>query len=313
MLQFLARRFLQALVVILGASFLSFGVLYLAGDPTYLLLGGTGGLSQEQIDVFRQQMGFDRPLLVQYFDYMAGVLRGDLGKSYYHGVPNLRLIVEYAPATLLLGLSAIAISIVVGFPAGIIAAANRGRALDHITMLGALLGQAMPVFWLGLLLMMFFSVQLKWFPVSGSGTWKHLVLPAVTLASYSVAVNARVMRSSMLEVLGQDYVRTGRAKGLTEWQLMIRHALKNALIPVITLLGIQIGFVLGGSVITETIFAWPGLGRLVVQAINTRDIPLVQAIVIVFAVMFVFINLIVDLAYAQLDPRIRLAGKNHGR
>lgn len=313
MLYFSLRRVVQAIIVIIGASLLSFGVLFLSGDPTYLLLGGGGGLTVEQVDAFRQQMGFDRPFIVQYLDYMAGVVQGDLGTSYYHGIPNIRLIAEYAPATLQLGLAAIAISVVVGIPAGIVAAVNRGRTLDHISMFGASVGQAMPVFWLGLLLMLLFSVHLKWLPVSGSGTWKHLVLPAITVASYSVAVNARVMRSSMLEILGQDYIRTARAKGLGEWSMLVRHALKNSLIPVITMLGIQIGFVLGGSVIAETIFAWPGLGRLVVQAINTRDIPLVQAIVIVFALMFVLINLVVDLMYAQLDPRIRLAGKGHGR
>ena len=312
MIAYITRRLVQTVVVIIGVTAVSFSVLFLSGDPTYLLLGNVGGMSEEQIADFRRQMGFDRPVYVQYLDYMSGILRGDLGNSYYHGTSNLRLIGQYMPATLQLGLAAIVISVLVGLPVGIVAAMFRGRLLDHLSMLGALVGQAMPVFWLGLVLMLVFSVQLRWLPVSGSGTWRHLILPAITLASYSIAVNARVMRSSMLEVLGQDYVRTARAKGLNEWSVVIRHALKNAMIPVVTMLGIQIGFVLGGSVITETIFAWPGLGRLVVQAINTRDIPLVQAIVIVFAAMFVLINLLVDLTYAYLDPRIRLAGKSVG-
>jgi ABC-type dipeptide/oligopeptide/nickel transport system permease component len=311
-IRYIARRLMQSILVIFGVTIVSFSVLYLSGDPTYLLLGDARGMTEEQIDAFRRQMGFDRPILVQYLDYMSSAVQGDLGRSYYHGVTNVSLIRHYMPATIQLGLTAIFISVIVGIPAGILAATYRGRLADHLTMLGALVGQAMPVFWLGLLLMLLFAVQLRWFPVSGRGTWRHLVLPAVTLASYSIAVNARMMRSSMLEVLGQDYIRTARAKGLIEWIVVTRHALKNAMIPVITMIGMQVGFVLGGSVITETIFAWPGLGRLVIQAINTRDIPLVQAIVIVFAVTFVGVNLLVDLTYAYFDPRIRLSGKGTG-
>jgi peptide/nickel transport system permease protein len=307
MAAYMTRRLLQSVVVIIGVTFVAFSVLFLSGDPTYLLLGQSGGLSEEQVDQFRRQMGFDRPIIVQYLDYMSGVVRGDLGKSYYHGVPNLTLIIEFMPATLQLGLTALLISLVVGIPVGIIAATHRGTIIDHISMMAALVGQSMPVFWLGLLLILLFSVELKWFPVSGQGTWQHLVLPAITLASYSMALVARMVRSSMLETLSNDYIRTARAKGLSEWRVLSKHALKNAMIPVITLVGLQIGFLLGGSVITETIFAWPGMGRLVVQAINTKDIPLVQASVIVFALIFVGVNLLVDLSYAYLDPRIRLS------
>ncbi len=313
MARYMARRLLQSVVVIFGVTLIAFGVLFLSGDPTYLLLGEAGGLTEEQIAQFRSQMGFDRPIIVQYLDYMAGVIRGDLGKSYYHGISNLDLIMEFMPATIQLGMTALIISLLVGIPLGVIAATYRGRIIDHLSMIIALVGQAMPVFWLGLLLILIFAVRLKWFPVSGRGSWLHLVLPAVTLASYSIALNARMVRSSMLEVLGQDYIRTARAKGLTDWIILYKHAFKNALIPVITLIGIQIGFLLGGSVITETIFAWPGMGRLVVQAINTKDIPLVQASVIVFALIFIGVNLLVDLSYAYLDPRIRLSGGDSKR
>ena len=311
--RYMARRLLQSVVVIFGVTLIAFGVMFLSGDPTYLLLGEVGGLSEEQIAEFRSQMGFDRPIIIQYLDYMGGVVRGDFGKSYYHGVSNLELIIEFMPATIQLGMTALVISLLLGIPIGIIAATNRGRIIDHLSMILALVGQAMPVFWLGLLLILIFAVRLRWFPVSGRDSWLHLVLPAVALASYSVALNARMVRSSMLEVLGQDYIRTARVKGLTEWVILYKHAFKNALIPVITLIGIQIGFLLGGSVITETIFAWPGMGRLVVQAINTKDIPLVQASVIVFALIFIGVNLLVDLSYAYLDPRIRLSGENSKR
>jgi ABC-type dipeptide/oligopeptide/nickel transport system permease component len=307
MTQYVIRRLVQAVIVVLGVSMIAFGVIFVTGDPTYLLLGEVTGLTEQQIADFRHQMGFDRPWIIQYLDYMEGAVQGDLGKSIYHGVPNSQLIVEFLPATLQLGTAALIISVIVGIPVGLIAASYRGRLADHISMIAALIGQAMPIFWLGLLLMLLFSVNLKWLPVSGMGGWKHLILPAVTLASYPMAQNARLVRSSMLETLGQDYIRTARAKGLSEWAIVRRHALKNVMIPVITLIGIQVGYLMSGSIVTETIFAWPGMGRLIIQAIRTKDIPLVQASVIVLAVTFVGINLIVDLTYAYLDPRIRLA------
>ena len=310
MTRFIVRRLFQAFIVVIGVSLISFSIIFLTGDPTYLLLGDvSGGMTEEQIAEFRHRMGFDRPWLVQYLDYMWGAVRGDFGKSLYHGVPNIELIAEFLPATIELGIVALLISIVVGIPMGIIAAINRGRVLDQASMGLALIGQAMPSFWQGLMLMLIFSVTLKWLPVSGKGTWKHIILPAVTLSAYSTAQNARMVRSGMLEVLGEDYVRTARAKGLAEFVVLSRHALKNALIPVITLIGIQVGWVLGGAVIIETIFAWPGMGRLAVQAITTRDIPLVQACVIVFALGFVTVNFLVDLTYGYVDPRVRVAGE----
>jgi peptide/nickel transport system permease protein len=306
MAQFVVRRLLQGVVVIIGVTMIAYGVLFLTGDPTYLLLD-VRGMTDDQISAFRTRMGFDRPWLVQYLDYMSRAVRGDLGRSFYHNLPNLKLIAEHLPATIELGVAALLLNLAVAIPVGIIAATKRGQRVDGIIMLIALTGQAMPVFWLGLLLMLIFAVHLGWLPVSGRGSIAHLILPAITLASFPMAQNARMVRSSMLEVLGQDFVRTARAKGLTEWVVVLRHALKNALIPVVTLIGIQAGFLLGGAVITETIFAWPGMGRLIVQAIQTKDIPLVQSAVIMLALVFVSVNLAVDLFYAYLDPRIRFS------
>jgi peptide/nickel transport system permease protein len=308
MIRYIARRLVQGLFVVIGVTLISFGVLFLSGDPTALLLGDKQkGMSREQIAEFRSRMGFDRPWIVQYLEYMARASRGDFGDSYYHGVPNFNLIAEYLPATLELGGAALLFSLIVAIPAGVLAASQRGRPLDTLVMLGALFGQALPVFWLGLMLMLVFAVSLRWFPVSGRGGLTHLVLPAVTLAAFSIAQNARMIRSSMLEVLGQDFILTVRAKGLPTRVILYKHALKNAMIPVITLIAIQVGTLLGGAVITETIFAWPGIGRLIVQAIYTKDIPLVQASLIMLALVFVAVNLAVDLVYAYFDPRIRYA------
>lgn len=311
MATYVIRRLLQSLIVIFGVTIISFSLIFLTGDPTYLLLGDVRGMTREEISAFRHQMGFDRPLLVQYFDYMSKAIRGDLGKSYYHGIPNIDLIAQHLPATLQLGLAALLIGLAVGIPMGIIAATHHGGLVDNLTMFVALFGQAMPVFWLGLMLMLIFAVQIKLFPVSGRGSLRHLVLPAITLSSFSMAQNARMVRSMMLEVLGQDYIRTARAKGISERRVVYVHALKNAMIPVTTLIGIEVGYLLGGAVITETIFSWPGMGRMVVQAVLSKDIPLVQASVIVLALIFVMVNLAVDLTYAYLDPRIRLGERTN--
>jgi peptide/nickel transport system permease protein len=291
-------------VVVICITLVSYGVLYLNGDPTPLLLN-VRGMRPEQVEAFRHQMGFDRPWIVQYLTYMARAAQGDLGTSYYQGVPNAGLIADHLPATLELGGAAFALSLI-GIPIGILAARSRGGPVDLVILFGSSLGQAMPVFWLGLLLMLVFAVGLRWLPVSGRGGLEHLVLPAVTLAAVPLVQNARLVRSSMVDALAQEFVRTARAKGLRENTILYRHALRSALIPVVTLIGIQVGFLLGGAVITETIFSWPGMGRMIVQAVETRDIPLVQASVIVLALTFVLVNLGVDLFYAYLDPRVRL-------
>ena len=234
-------------------------------------------------------------------------MRGDFGTSLRQQQPTFTLIGQRLPATLQLASSAMAIALLLGLPLGVLAAIRRGSVWDNALMLFGLLGQSMPVFWLGLLLIMIFAVGLGWFPVAGADTPRHLILPAITLGLFSTAYIARMARSSMLEVLGRDFVRTARAKGLPSRNVVIRHALRNALIPLVTVIGLQFGALLGGAVITETIFAWPGVGRLTIQAIQTKDLPLVQACVVLLASIFVLVNLAVDLLYTYLDPRIRLA------
>jgi peptide/nickel transport system permease protein len=302
---YLARRLAQAIIVVVGVTFVAFGVMYLTGDPVQILLGEFRGLSQDQVAEFRKEMGLDRPWIFQYTSFLSRLAHGDLGRSISHRLPNAVVISERLIPTLELGVTALLLNLVVAIPVGTLAASRRGTWVDHTTMSLTLIGQSMPVFWLGLMLMLVFAATLRWFPVSGRGDVFHLVLPAVTLAAFPLAQNARMVRSSVLDVLGQDYVRTARAKGMVELTILRRHVLRNAMIPVITLIGIQAGFLLGGAVITETIFAWPGIGRLMVQAIHTKDVPLVQACVVVLALIFVFLNLVVDLLYARLDPRIR--------
>ncbi|MBM3450761.1 MAG: ABC transporter permease [Armatimonadetes bacterium] len=306
MTQYLLRRLIQAVIVVLGVTALAFGVLFLTGDPVYLLVDPRGA-TQEQIQQLRVRFGFDQPVPVQYVRYIGNALRGDFGLSLHHGVPNWDLIVQRLPATLELAFAGFVIALAVAIPAGIVAATRRNTWADYASMNAALLGQSMPVFWLGILLILVFSVSLGWLPVSGRGGIEHLILPAITVGAFTAARTARMVRSTLLEVLGQDYVRTARAKGAGERRVVLRHGLRNALIPVVTLLGIDFGYLLGGAVITETIFAWPGAGRLAVQAITNKDIPLVQSIVILMALLFVVINLLVDVLYTLLDPRVRLA------
>jgi ABC-type dipeptide/oligopeptide/nickel transport system permease component len=245
-------------------------------------------------------------LPVQYAKFLARPVRGDFGNSLWQNQPALELVLDRLPATLQLTLAAMAISVAVSVPAGIIAAIKRGSVFDSMVMLATLLGQSIPVYWLGLMLILTFGVRFEVLPTSGTGSVAHLILPAVTLAAYVMARNARLVRSGMLDVLSQDYIRTARAKGLVERIVVLRHGLRNAAIPVVTMLALDFGALLGGAVITETIFAWPGVGRLVMQAIFQRDFPLVQAAVFVVAVTFVLINVAVDLVYTVLDPRIRL-------
>jgi len=302
--RYIVRRLLQTILVLWGVSLLAFGVLFLAGDPASAMIGENW--TPEMIADFRHQMGFDQPWHVQYGRFLSRAAQGDLGVSLRQRRPNLELILDRMPATLELAAAALLISIVIAIPVGVISATKRNTWLDNTAMLGALLGQSVPSFWLGLMLILVFSVTLGWTPVAGRGTWMHLILPAITLGAYSTARNARMMRSSMLEVLGQPYVTTARAKGLAEYVVLTRHAMRNALIPIITLIGLEFGALLGGAVIVETIYAWPGVGRLTVQAIYGRDIPLVQASVIVLATIFVLVNLVVDLLYTVVDPRVRL-------
>jgi ABC-type dipeptide/oligopeptide/nickel transport system permease component len=300
---YILRRLLQTILVVLGVSALAFGSMFLSGDPTMVM--ASESWTREQIDEFRHQMGFDRPWIVQYLDFLSRAVRGDFGVSLRQQQPVFQLLLQRMPATLELALAAMGVAVGIGIPAGIIAATRRNSLVDRVLMVGAMLGQSMPVFWLGLLLAMVFAVSLGWFPVAGRGGLDHLVLPAVSLGLFSVAYNARMTRSAILEVLGQDYIRTAQAKGVSWRRVLTRHALRNALIPVVTVAGLQFGGLLGGAVITESIFAWPGVGRLTIQAIQGKDLPLVQASVTVLATIFVFLNLLIDLLYAVMDPRVR--------
>ncbi len=305
MTAYVVRRLLQSVFVLFGVSLLSFGLLFLSGDPAALM--ANEAWSASQLEAFRHQMGFDRPWYVQYFDFLSGAVRGDFGVSLRQQQPTFQLILDRLPATLELAGASLLITVGLGVPLGILAAVRRGSIWDSLLMLAALIGQSVPAFWLGLLLIMVFSVWLDWFPVAGRGGLEYLVLPAITLGLFATTYVARLARSSMLEVLSQDYVRTAHSKGLRRRTVLVRHALRNALLPLVTIVGLQLGALLGGSVITETIFAWPGIGRLTYQAIQTKDLPLVQACVTVLAISFVLVNLLVDIAYTYLDPQVRLS------
>ncbi len=302
MLPYLLKRLLHTVYVIIGISVISFFFIHLSGDPVMLMLPGDA--SHQETEDLRERLGFNDPIPVQYVRFAWNAVRGDFGESLYYHVPVMDLIVERLPASLELAVAAMVLALVIAVPIGIVSAVKRGSLLDMGAMLGALFGLSMPHFWLGIMLMLLFSVQLGWLPTSGRGTWLHLIMPATALGMSLMAMFARLTRSVMLEVLSLDYIRTARAKGLKERMVIGKHALKNALIPLVTVAGMQFGFLIGGTVIIETVFAWPGLGRLVVQAIFNRDYPLVQAIVLVMAVIFVGMNLLVDLLYVYLDPQI---------
>jgi peptide/nickel transport system permease protein len=301
---YILKRLFHSIFVLVGISLVVFIILHLTGDPAALLMPMDA--TPEQVAQFRKEMGFTDPIIVQYWRFFKGTLRGDFGQSFRHSQPALDLVMERMPATIQLTAAAMAIALVVAIPVGIISAIRRNSILDHIGMTGALLGQSTPVFWLGIMLILIFSVTIQWFPSSGRGEIQHLVLPAITLGMFTMARTARMMRSSMLEVMGQEYMKTAKAKGLSPGIVILKHALKNAAIPVITIVGMELGTLLGGAVITETIFAWPGVGRLAVQAIYNRDYPVVQAAVFLLASIFVLVNLIVDLMYTYLDPRVKL-------
>jgi len=302
MLQYLFKRLWHTVYVIIGISVISFFFIHLSGDPVMLMLPADA--SNQEIEDLRQQLGFNDPIYVQYLRFAWQALRGEFGESMYYKVPAMQLILERLPASLELALAAMLIALAVAVPIGIISAVRRGSLLDMGSMLGALFGLSMPHFWLGIMMILIFSVKLGWLPTSGRGSLAHLIMPSLALGLSLMAMFARLTRSVMLEVLSLDYIRTARSKGLKERIVIAKHAFKNALIPLVTVAGMQFGFLLGGTVIIETVFAWPGVGRLVVQAIFNRDYPLVQAIVLVLAVIFVAVNFIVDMLYMYLDPQI---------
>jgi peptide/nickel transport system permease protein len=302
---FIIRRVLYTLPVIIGVSVAVFLMIHLIpGDPAQLV----AGMEASDLDIanVRRALGLDQPVYVQYMKFVSRAVLGDFGNSFRTGRAVLEEVGSRYMNTALLGFAAMLVTIVFGGATGIISAVRKFTAIDSASMLVSLLGVSMPTFFLGLLLMLVFSVHLGWFPLTGKGTWLHLVLPALTLGTPSAAVISRLTRSSLLDVLEQDYIRTARAKGLAEFIVINSHAIRNALIPVVTVLGLQMGYLLGGAVVTETVFAWPGIGRLIVQSILARDFPVVQASVLFLAMTFVLLNLLTDLLYSFLDPRIRL-------
>ena len=300
---FLLRRVLLAIPTLVGVLVVVFLLLYVApGDPVQEMVGERA--DAETIARLRRELRLDDPVPVQFLHYAGGVLSGDLGTSYITGRPILRDIAERFPKTLLLAATAMVLAAILGISIGVVTARWPGGLLDRVTLGAAYLGISFPVYWVGLLLILLFAVTLRWLPPSGYGRAQYLVLPALALGSRSIAFLARVTRSSMLEVLGSDFVRTARAKGLVERTVIVRHALRNALIPVITVLGLDFGYYLTGSILTETIFSWPGLGRYVVNAISRRDLPAIQGSVLFLSVVFVAVNLLTDLAYAKADPRV---------
>lgn len=305
---YVIRRLLQSLIVIKGVLLIVFFMLQMTGDPAGILMPEDA--DQEDIAQFRKEMGFDLPLHIQYVNFLfgykesKGVLRGDFGFSFHQELPALGLVLDHFPATVLLAFTAVSIAVLISIPAGVISAVYRNSWIDHFTTVGAMFGQSMPGFWLGLLLIMLFAVKLDWLPTSGAEGLKYLVLPALTAGLYATARLTRLVRSGMLEVLGSDYIQTARSKGLVERAVVFRHALKNASIPVVTLIGLELGILLGGTVVVEVVFSWPGVGFLVVDSIRNQDYPVVQAAVALLATTFVIVNLAVDILYAWLDPRI---------
>lgn len=305
MLAYILRRLAISSVVIVGVSIAVFLMLHLIpGDPAIVMLSENP--STQDVAALRASLGLDQPLPVQYWRYISHALQGDLGRSLRLQRPVVALIADRFPNTLLLTATSLGLAAVVGGALGIIAAANRGRLLNLATMLLALTGVCLPSFWLGLMLIMFFSLRLDWLPVAGNQDGlKSVILPVLTLAAVPLAIIARLTRSSLLEVLGEDFIRTARAKGLRERTVVLRHALNNSLIPLITVLGIQFGSLLSGAVIVETVFVWPGLGRLIIDAVQARDFPVVQGVTLVVSCCFIVLNLLVDVLYAYIDPRIR--------
>jgi len=303
MYEYIIRRLVGTIFTLFGVSIIVFMLLHLTGDPVSLILPLEA--TQAEIDVVRKELGLDRPLLVQYFFFVADALRGDFGNSIRGGQPALDLVIARIPATLQLTFVAMFISLAISIPLGIISAVRRNSWIDYFNRVFCVLGIGTPIYWSGMMLILLFAVILGWLPSSGTGTIWHLVLPATALGFEQVARTSRLMRSSMLEVLGEDYLRTARAKGLGESTVIYRHALKNAMIPVVTVTALQLGQLLGGAVVTESIFAWPGLGRLVLQAVYARDYPVVQVATLVFAVTFSLINLFSDVLIAYINPKVR--------
>ncbi|MBW1666823.1 MAG: ABC transporter permease [Deltaproteobacteria bacterium] len=304
MLNYVVKRLLSTIPVLIGISLLLFFMLrMLPGDPAQVLAGQMA--TPQEIELIRHQLGLDKPIHIQYAYFLGRLIHFDLGRSARTQNPVTEEIWARLPNTVLLAVVAITLACIFGIPAGIISAVRPYTWIDYLVTSSALFGISMPVFWLGLMLVVVFSVMLHWLPAGGTGSWKHVILPSFTLAAFVVAFIARMTRSTMMEVLSQDYTTTARSKGLKERVVVTKHALRNALIPIITVVGLQFGLLLGGAVLTETVFAWPGIGRLIVDSILARDYPMIQGTILVFGLLYILVNLVVDLIYAWVDPRIR--------
>ncbi len=305
MLKYIARRIVAMIPVVIGITFLVFMIMQLApGDPAKLILGDNA--PPEAIEALREEMGLNDPLLVQYGRYMINLLHGDMGTSYVNKRPVAEEVFSRVPATFKLAAVSAIVSIIIAIPLGIVAAIKQNTLIDHASMILSLIGISMPAFWLALMLMLVFSLRLGWLPPQGADDgWRSYVMPSIAIGFMNMAAIARTTRSSMLDTVRQDYIRTARAKGITENEVIMHHAFRNALIPTITIVGVQLGGLLGGAVLTETVFAWPGLGRYIVQSVNGRDMPAVLGCIIVLSVGFSIVNLVVDLLYGFVDPRVR--------
>ena len=303
-LSFIVGRLLQGVVVMLGVSAIVFFAMFLTGDPAVLMMPPDATIAE--IDAFRHAMGFDDPIWIQYLRFLNGLMHGDLGISLRFEQPALDLLMQRLSATAILAFAALLWSSVLGFLLGTLAAVFRNSAFDFAIRVISLLGQAIPVFWLGLLLIILFSLKLRLLPSGGMGSFAQLIMPSLALGAYYLSAITRLVRASLIEVLGENYIRTARAKGISQWRIIVNHALRNALIPVVTVQGMYLASLLGGALVTEIIFAWPGIGRLAVDAIQNRDFPVAQAVVMFAALVFVVANFLVDIAYMWLNPRIRL-------
>jgi peptide/nickel transport system permease protein len=305
MRSYLARQLAQLVVVIVGISLLSFAILHVIGDPVLLLLPQNAG--KEEYERYTKLLGLDQPIWVQYWKFASRAVQGDFGKSWYADTPAFPLVMERMPPTIYLTFAGLGVALLLALPLGILAALKRHTFVDNLCTLLAVAGQAMPIFWLGIMLIILFAVRLKVLPASGYGSWQHFLMPAFCLGAFLAPITMRLVRSGVIEVMNTDYIKTARAKGLAEALVVAKHAFRNACIPVITVLGLQFGQLLGGAIVTETVFAWPGVATLTVESIRNQDFPVVQCAVVLLALVIVVVNLVVDLLVGMLDPRIRVS------
>ena len=304
MKRYALRQIVQLAVVIVGISMLAFSILHVIGDPVTLLLPQNAG--KEEYERYRKLLGLDKPIYVQYWKFASRAVQGDFGKSWYADTPAFKLVLERMPPTLYLTTAGLGMALLIALPLGIVAALKRHSFVDTLCTMGAVTGQAMPIFWLGIMLIIVFSVRLRLLPASGYGTWKHFLMPAFTLGAFLAPITMRLVRSGVIEIMNMEYIKTARAKGVSERMVVVKHAFRNACLPVITVLGLQFGQLLGGAIITETVFAWPGVASLTVDSIRNQDFPVVQCAVVLLALIIVAVNFAVDMIVGLIDPRIRV-------